>query len=101
MLEHREGQPRRCGAVSLVIIPVLVLTLIPDCWVSITVTAFLQLQRTGTALTCGAQASHRGTFSFAKHGLWRVGSEVVAQGLSCPVACGIFLDQGSNPRCLY
>ena len=26
----------------------------------------------------------------------RVGSVVVARGLSCSVACGIFLDQGSN-----
>ena len=34
--------------------------------------------------------------------LWLVavgplGPAVVAHGLSCPTACGIFLDQGSNP----
>ena len=35
-------------------------------------------------------------------GLQSTGSVVVAQGLiSCPVACGIFLDQGLNPRLLH
>ena len=29
--------------------------------------------------------------------LWHVGSAVVAHGLSCSMACGILLDQGSNP----
>ena len=29
--------------------------------------------------------------------LWSLGSVVVAHRLSCPVACGIFLDQTSNP----
>ena len=28
-------------------------------------------------------------------------SVVVMLGLSCPVACGIFLDQGSNPYTLH
>ena len=28
-----------------------------------------------------------------KHGLWRLGSVVVAHRLSCPEACGILLDQ--------
>ena len=30
-------------------------------------------------------------------GLWSAGSTVVAHGLCCSAACGIFLDQGSNP----
>ena len=30
--------------------------------------------------------------------LWCVGLGVVVRGLSCSTACGIFLDQGSNPR---
>ena len=30
-------------------------------------------------------------------GSWRTGSVVVAYGPSCSTACGIFLDQGSNP----
>ena len=32
----------------------------------------------------------------AKHGLWSTGSIVVACGLSCSVACGIFPNQGSG-----
>ena len=39
----------------------------------------------------GAQASIVAALS-----LWNMGSVVVACGLSCPAACGIFLDQGSN-----
>ena len=34
-------------------------------------------------------------------GCRRAGSVVVAHGLSCSVACGIFPDQGSNPCPLY
>ena len=34
-------------------------------------------------------------------GLWSTGSVVVAHGLSCSVACGIFLDLGLNPRLLH
>ena len=30
------------------------------------------------------------------HGLYSVGSVLVAHGLICTVECGIFLDQGSN-----
>ena len=32
----------------------------------------------------------------AEHGLYSTGSVVVAHGLSCSTACGIFPDQGSN-----
>ena len=32
-----------------------------------------------------------------EHGLWSTGSVVAAHGLSCPMACRIFLGQGSNP----
>ena len=32
----------------------------------------------------------------AAPGLWSTGSVVVAYGLSCSEACGIFLDQGSK-----
>ena len=37
----------------------------------------------------------------AEHGLQSLGSGVVARGLSCPTACGVFLDQGSNPCLLH
>ena len=33
--------------------------------------------------------------------LWHTGSGVAAYGFSCPEACGIFLDQGSNPSPLH
>ena len=29
--------------------------------------------------------------------LWHMGSVVAAHGLSCSAACGVFLDQGSDP----
>ena len=35
------------------------------------------------------------------HGLQSTGSVVVAHRLSCSTACGIFLDQGSNPCLLH
>ena len=35
------------------------------------------------------------------HGLQSTGSVVVAHGLSCSTACGIFLDQGFNPCPLH
>ena len=38
---------------------------------------------------------------FAEHGSGRAGSVVVAHGLSCSAACGIFPDQGSNPCPLH
>ena len=34
-------------------------------------------------------------------GLWNTGSGAVVHGLSCSAACGIFLDQGSNPCPLH
>ena len=36
-----------------------------------------------------------------EHRLWSLGSTVVAHGVSCPAACGIFPDQGSNPGPLH
>ena len=63
--------------------------------------------------SCGAQASHRSGFScwraralgrtvsvVAAPGLWSTGPAVV-QGLSCSLAYGIFLDQGSDPSLLH
>ena len=68
----------------------------------------------GATLHCGARTSHCGGFSCCRtralgawasvvvaRGLWSVGSVVVAHGLSCSVACGIFPDQGSNPCPLH
>ena len=43
---------------------------------------------------------HAGSVVVA-HGHHSAGSVVVAHGLSCSAACGIFLDQGSNPCSLH
>ena len=43
------------------------------------------------------QLRHVGSRVRGLQQLWHVGSVVVAHGLSCSTACGIFLDQGSNP----
>ena len=64
--------------------------------------AFLWLWRAGATLRCSARASHCGGFSCC--GAWALGaraSVVVAHGLSCSTACGIFPDQGSNPYPLH
>ena len=43
----------------------------------------------------------RGPFPLPSTGSRRAGSVVVAHGLSCSAACGIFPDQGSNPCLLH
>ena len=98
-------------------------------WVFVARPRFLQVWREGTTLCCGARASHCGGFSccgawalgtrasvvvarglqqlwhsgsvVAARGLQSTGSVVVAHGLSCSTACGIFPDQGSNPCPLH
>ena len=48
--------------------------------------------------SCGVWASR--CFDFSCSGAWALGAQasvVVAQELSCPKACGIFPEQGSNP----
>ena len=62
---------------------------------------------------CSAQASHLSGFSRGTQALGPAGSAVVAcwlqssgsvavaHWLSCPMACGIFLDQGLNPCLLH
>ena len=59
--------------------------------------------RCGGLSCCGAWARGCAGFSSCNGGsvvvaprLESAGSVVVAQGLSCSMACGIFLDQGSN-----
>ena len=75
---------------------------------------FLQLRRAGAALPCSARASHCGGFSCCgapalgvrvsaveARRLQSAGSVVVAHGLSCSMACGIFPEEGSNPCPLH
>ena len=47
--------------------------------------------------SCGVQTSHCSGFSCCRaRALGGMGSVVVAHGLTCPAACGIFPDQGST-----
>ena len=75
----------------------------------------------GATFHYSVQASHRGGFSYCRAqtlgaqaavaavrgslgaalGLGSAGSVVVVHTLSCSSACGIFLDQGSNPGPLH
>ena len=53
-------------------------------------------------LLCGAQAlGCIWASAVAAPRLWSTGSVVVVHRLSCSTACGIFLDQGSNPCLLH
>ena len=52
----------------------------------------------GLISSCGTQASHCGGFSCCRALAGCAASVVGAHGLSCPTACGIFLDQG--PTCV-
>ena len=67
------------------------------CWVLLLCAGFLQLQRAGATLRCGVRASHCGGFSCrGTRALGAWASVVVAHGLSCSAAYGIFPDQGQN-----
>ena len=56
----------------------------------------------GLLSACSVQASHCSSFfCCGAQALGLRASEVVAPGLSCSVACGIFLAQGSNPCLLH
>ena len=46
---------------------------------------------------CGARALDGWVSVAAAHGLWSTGWVIVACGLSCSAACGIFPDGGWNP----
>ena len=64
--------------------------------------AFSSCGEQGLLSGYGAWDSHFGGFScFGAWALAHVGSVAAAHGLSCPAACGIFLDQGLNPRSLH
>ena len=49
----------------------------------------------------GAWAFHCGGFFCGEQVVRNAGLIVVVSGFSCPTACGIFLDQGSNPSPLH
>ena len=55
----------------------------------------------GPLCSCGVSASHCSGFSCWGAQSLGEGSVVVAHGLSCSAACGIFPDQGLNPHLLH
>ena len=59
--------------------------------------AFSNYGNLGLLFNCGAWASHCSSFLLQSTG----SAVVVANDFSCPVACGIFLDQGLNPCPLH
>ena len=77
-------------------------------WVFV-VACFLQLRQRGATLVAvwgplAAVASgvvSTGSWTCGPRQLQHVGSVVTAHGLSCSIARGIFLDQGSNPYLLH
>ena len=87
---------------------------------SLVLELFSSCRQQGLLSSCGAQASHWGGFSCGARALGSMsfssclmglvvatprlqstGSVIVAHGLSCSLACGILLDQGSNSCLLH
>ena len=84
------------------------------CWVFVAARAFLQLPRVGLLSHCSAGTAHCNGSSYcgpralgcvaslvAARGLSNCGFQTLELRLSLSVACGIFLDQGSNPCLLH
>ena len=72
------------------------------CWVFIAAQGlFSSCGEQGLLSSCGAWASHCGGFSFCR--AWTLGHKLSScgAGVSCSLACGIFLDQGSNPCLMH
>ena len=79
------------------------------CWVFVAAHGLSPVAASGGYSSCSVQASHCSGFSccgswalgavFSSCGMWA--SVVVALGLRCSAACGIFPDQGSNPCPLH
>ena len=96
----------------LVYLPIYLFIYLWLCWVFVAVHRLSLVAASGAAtiLRCGVQSSRCGGFCccgawalgawasvVVGRGLQSAGSVVVAHGLSCSTACGIFPDQGSNP----
>ena len=72
------------------------------CWVFVSVRGFSPVAVSGgrSSSRCAGLSLSRPLF-LQSTGSRRAGSVVVAHGLSCSAACGIFPDQGSNPCPLH
>ena len=84
------------------------------CWIFVALHRLSRVVPGGGCSCCCLWTCHCGGFScwearspdvwasvVAAHRPSSTGSAVVAHGLSCSIACGIFLDQGSNIRPLH
>ena len=80
------------------------------CWVFVSVRGLSLVVASGgqSSSRCGGHSSSRcAGLSLSRPlllrstGSRRAGSVIVAHGPSCSAACGIFPDQGSNPRALH
>ena len=72
------------------------------CWVFVSVRGLSLVVASGghSSLRCVGLSLSR-PLLLRSTGSRRAGSGIVAHGPSCSVACGIFPDQGSNPRPLH
>ena len=70
-------------------------------WVFVAEQAFSSCGKWGLLSICSVWASDCGGFSYGAQALGHVGSAIVAHGLICSTAHGIFPDQGSNPCPLH
>ena len=72
------------------------------CWVFVSVRGLSPVAASGghSSSRCASLSPSR-PLLLRSTGSRRAGSAVVAHGLSCSVACGIFPDQGSNPCPLH
>ena len=73
------------------------------CWVFVAASGFLQRPWRGLLSVVARILLISVASLVVEHGLyrhrgsWRAGSGVALRGLGCPAACGIFLEEGSNP----
>ena len=72
------------------------------CWVFVSVRGLSLVVASGghSSLRCASLSLSR-LLLLRSTGSRRAGSVIVAHGPSCPAACGIFPDQGSNPCPLH
>ena len=66
-------------------------------WVLLLWWAFSSCSEQGPLFSCGVWASHCSGFSLKSMDSGTQALAAAHRGVSCPVACGIFPDQGSNP----
>ena len=70
------------------------------CWVSVAMQGLSLFSTSGAPLLLWSVGSRCMGSVVVAHGVENAGSAVVVHGLTCPAACGVFLDQPSNPPAL-